>query len=156
VLSLAAVAQADSIVYDNLVNPLGNYLGGFAYEEAADDVELSGSGLFKAPPSLTPVSTSTATKPDPEPLSDERCAHAGSFGFNTPGDLLFSQTVPITATDGALIDFIDATPDVLLPGTVGVGLAFGGVDFDPTGAGSDAARSSFTRPGPATASTTTG
>ena len=129
----------DGIVYDNLVNPLGNYLGGFAYDELADDVELTGGGMF----SLATIAYAGFNFDGDETLTlnlyrMDGAPTPGSFGFNTPGSLLYSQTVPIVATAGSLVTFADATPDVTLPSVVGVGLRFSGVDFDPTGAGSDA------------------
>lgn len=135
----AISAQAETPVYDNLTTPLGNYLGGFAYDEVADDVQLSSVGAF----SRATVAYAGFNFDGDETLtltlySMDGPPTPGSFGFNTPGTPLYSQTVPITATSGALIDFIDPTPDVLLPSVVGIGLSFGGVDFDPTGAGSDA------------------
>ena len=148
VIGLASAAQADTTVYDNLVTPLGNYVGGFSYEEVADDVELSGSGLF----SRATVAYAGFNFDGDETLTlnlyrMDGAPTAGSFGFNTPGTLLYSQTQPITATDGSLIDFLDTTPDVALAGNIGVGLVFGGVDFDPTGAGSDAGPLLYHPPG---------
>jgi len=147
-LSCAAAVHAETVVYDNLVTPLGNYVGGFSYGEVADDVELSGSGLF----SRATIAYAGFNFDGDETLTlnlyaMDGPATPGSFGFDTPGTLLYSQTLPITATDGALIDFLDATPDVTLPGIVGVGLVFGGVDFDPSGAGSDAGPLLYHPPG---------
>jgi hypothetical protein len=126
------------VVYDNLVTPLGNYLGGFAYVEAADDMDLGPGGRtfesitvayagfnFDGDETLTVTIYEMDGAPTP-----------GSFGFNTPGTVLFTATVPITATDGAQITFTDNT-GIVLPDTVGVGFAFAGVEFDPTGAGAD-------------------
>jgi MYXO-CTERM domain-containing protein len=62
----------------------------------------------------------------------------GSFGFNTPGTVLFTATIPIVATDATIVTFVDPSGAVVLPDNVGVGLAFGGVEFDPTGTGADA------------------
>jgi hypothetical protein len=127
-------------VYDNLRTPLCNYLGGFAYEEVADDVTL-GPGPrilrsatiayagfnFNGDETLTLNLYQVNGAPTP-----------GSFGFNTPGTVLFSATVPITATDDSTITFFDRSGTTILPDVLGIGLAFGGVDFDPTSAGSDA------------------
>ncbi|MGE3310370.1 MAG: PEP-CTERM sorting domain-containing protein [Limisphaerales bacterium] len=139
---------AEIPVYDNLVTPLGNYLGGFAYEEVADDVTLSQVGRF----SRATVAYAGFNFDGDETLTlnlyeMDGAPTPGSFGFNTPGTLLFSQTVPISATDGALIDFVDLSGTVDLPAIVGVGLSFGGVDFDPVGAGSDAGPLLYHPPG---------
>lgn len=141
--------QADEVVYDNLVTPTGNYLGGFPYAEVGDEVELTGAGLF----TRASVAYAGFDFDGDETLTFNLYrmngpATPGSFGANTPGDLLYTQTVPITASNGALVDFVDTTPDVLISGFVGVGLSFGGVDFDPTGPGSDAGPLLFHPPNP--------
>jgi hypothetical protein len=127
------------IVYDNLVNPLGNYLGGFAYQEAGDDITLASTGVF----AFATVAYAGFNFDGDETLTltlynMDGAPTPGSFGFNTPGTVLFTDTVPIAATAGSTVTFVDPSPSVLLPSVVGVGIAFGGVDFDPTGAGSDA------------------
>ena len=136
---MAATAQAGTIVYDNLANPLGHYLGGFSYAEVADDLTL-GAG----PRQLESVTVAYAgfNFDGDETLTVNLYAMngaptPGSFGFNTPGDVLYSSSVPIVQTDGATITFLDNT-GTILPDALGIGLAFSGVDFDPTGAGSDA------------------
>jgi len=126
--------QADEVVYDNLATPLGNYLGGFPYAEVADEVELTGAGLF----TRASVAYAGFDFDGDETLtlnlySMDGAPTPGSFGENTPGTLLFSQTLPISASNGSIVDFIDTTPDVLISGFIGVGLVFGGVDFDPLG-----------------------
>jgi hypothetical protein len=128
-LAGSLAAQAD-LVYDNLQTSLGTYLGGFSYDEAADDVTLTGSGYF----SNARVAYGATGFDGDETLTLNLYAMdgaptTGSFGFNTPGTLLYSQTLPID--DSGLVDFIDATPDVVLPTYLAVGLIFGGVDFDP-------------------------
>jgi hypothetical protein len=50
----------------------------------------------------------------------------GSFGFNTPGTLLFTQTVPVSAGDLIAL-FEDASGTVLLPDYIGIGLIFEGI-----------------------------
>jgi hypothetical protein len=147
-IAMVSSVQAETLVYDNLINPLGNYLGGFAYEEVADDVQLSGGGVF----SRATVAYAGFNFDGDETLTlnlyqMDGAPTPGSFGFDTPGTLLYSQTLPIAATDGALIDFIDLSPSVNLPANLGIGLTFGGVDFDPTGAGSDAGPLLYHPPG---------
>jgi hypothetical protein len=135
-----ALLSVPEKVYDNLSTPLGNYLGGFAYEEVGDDVALAGTArVFE---SVT-VSYAGFDFDGDETLTLSLYAMdgpptPGSFGFNTPGSVLLSTTVPIAETPGATVTVIDPSPSVVLPDVVGVGLSFGGVDFDPTGAGSDA------------------
>jgi hypothetical protein len=41
--AVAAGFSAAEVAYDNLASPLDLYLGGFAYEEVADDVTLTGA-----------------------------------------------------------------------------------------------------------------
>ncbi|MBX3743970.1 MAG: hypothetical protein KF833_01545 [Verrucomicrobiae bacterium] len=136
-LALATGAHATQIVYNNLVNPLGNYIGGFPYEEVADDIQLSGSArIFE---SIT-VGYAGFNFDGDETLTVslyrmDGAPTPGSFGFNTPGSLLFSSTVPIGATDGTTLTI--PGNGIILPDYLGVGFSFGGVDFDPTGAGSD-------------------
>lgn len=138
-LLFCAVAHA-SVVYDNLATPLGNYLGGFAYEEVADDVTLGpGPRIFRS----AEIAYAGFNFDGDETLTlslyeMDGAPTPGSFGFNTPGTVLFSQTLPILATNGTTIVFADPTPSIVLPNVVAIGLAFAGVDFDPTGAGSDA------------------
>ncbi len=125
------VAQADGLVYDNLQSPLGVYLGGFGpYGETADDIQMTGSGIFKnARVSYAAVGFDGDETLTLNLYAMDGAPTAGSFGFNTPGSLLYTQTLPL---DGSgLVDFLDTTPDVLLPDYLGVGLIFGGVDFDP-------------------------
>ncbi|MGD9602287.1 MAG: PEP-CTERM sorting domain-containing protein [Gammaproteobacteria bacterium] len=129
-----------TVIYDNLVTPIGNYLGGFTYVEAADDVTLGpGPRVFQrltvayAGFNFDGDETLTATL-----YAMDGAPTPGSFGFNTPGTVLFSSTVPILASDGTTVAFVDPAPSILLPDYLAIGLAFGGVDFDPTGGGSDA------------------
>lgn len=136
----AAVAQAGAIVYDNLTTPSGNYLGGFSYSEVVNDVTLgSGARVFES----AKISYFGARFDGNETLTLNLYAMngaptPGSFGFNTPGTVLFSITVPIVATNGTVLTFTDNTGSVILPDYLGIGLVFGGVDFDMTGTGSDA------------------
>lgn len=71
-------------------------------------------------------------------------ATPGSFGFNTPGSLLFTQTVAISNGDNEAL-FSDASRAVILPDRVAVGLVYQGIDgaerfevplFDPPSVGS--------------------
>lgn len=136
---VAVVSQASQVVYDNLSNPLDAYIGGFPYAEVADDVTLApGARIFES----ASVSYYGANFDGDETLTLTLYAldgapTPGSFGFNTPGTALFTQTVPITATDSGLAVFSDLTGSLLLPDTLAVGLIFNGVDFDPTLVGSD-------------------
>jgi len=135
----ARTAEAGTIVYENLTTPLGNYLGGFPYVEAADDVELApGSRVFE---SLS-ISYAGFNFDGDEQVqvtlyAMDGAPTAGSFGFNTPGTVLFSTSMPILETDGTTLTFLDST-GIVLPDVVAVGLAFVGVEFDPTGVGADA------------------
>jgi PEP-CTERM motif len=132
-------ARAD-IVYNNLVNPLGNYLGGFVYAEVADDVTLGAGGrVFQQ----ADIAYAGFNFDGDETLtlklySMDGAPTTGSFGFNTPGTVLFSLTIPIIASSATIVSFSDASGTIVLPNVVGIGLTFGGVDFDPTGGGSDA------------------
>jgi hypothetical protein len=132
-------AEAGPFVYENLTTPLGNYVGGFAYDEIADDVVLGpGSRIFE---SLTIAYAGFNFDGDETVqvtlYAMDGAPTSGSFGFNTPGTVLFTETQPIGATDGMLLTFSDST-GILLPDVVGIGLAFFGVEFDPTGAAADA------------------
>ncbi len=140
VLAMSSHAHASTAVYYNLTNPLNFYVGGFPYVEAADEILLDpgpryfdssriayyGSN-FDGDETLTFSIYQMDGPPNPE-----------SFGFNTPGTLLFTQTVPIPAADVGLAEFHDPTGKILLPEVVAVGLAFGGVDFDASEGGNDA------------------
>lgn len=142
--------SGSTVAYDNLLNPLGHYLGGFPHAEVGDDFAL-GPG----PRTLESITvayagfnfsgdetlTMTIYRMDGPPTP-------GSFGFNTPGTALFSVTQPITATDGATLTFIDGTGTIMLPDYVGVGISFGGIEFDPTGAGADAGPLLYDPPSP--------
>ncbi len=128
-LAGSLVAQADGLVYDNLQTSLGTYLGGFAYAEAADDIQMTASGIFKN----ARVAYGSVGFDGDEALTLNLYAMdgaptPGSFGFNTPGTLLYSQTIGLDGSGFA--DFSDATPSVLLPDYIAVGLIFTGVDFD--------------------------
>lgn len=148
-LVAAALPTRATVVYGNLSHPLGNYLGGFAYSEVGDDLTLgAGPRVFEsisvayAAFNLKGTESLTVTmyKMDGPPTP-------GSFGFNTPGSPLFTATVPIAATPGTTVTITDST-GVVLPDVVGVGLSFNGVNFDPTGAGSDAGPLLFHPPSP--------
>jgi len=134
----ASTAHASSIVYDNLTTPLGNYIGGFAHEEVADDVTLGAGPSILDSLSVAYAGfnfdgdetlTATLYKMDGAPTP-------GSFGFNTPGTVLYSTTQPIIATIGTVLTFAGLAPlNILLPSNVAVGVMFGGVEFVPSGAG---------------------
>lgn len=134
----SAFAQAD-VVYNNLATPLGNYLGGFRYGEVADDVTLGAGGrVFQ---SVT-VAYAGFNFDGNETLTVrlyrmDGAPSPGSFGFNTPGTVLFTATTAILASAGTTVSFGDASGTIVLPDNVAIGLTFGGVDFDPTGGGSD-------------------
>jgi len=123
-------AQADGLIYDNLQTSLGVFLGDFGpYGEAADDIQMTGSGIFKN----ARVAYGAVGFDGDETLTLNLYAMdgaptTGSFGFNTPGSLLYTQTIGLDGSGFA--DFEDSTPSELLPDYIGVGLIFGGVDFD--------------------------
>jgi hypothetical protein len=137
-VAFGGLAHANT-VYNNLATPLGNYLGGFAYAEVADDVTLGpGNRVFR---SVTvayagfnfngdETLTLTLYEMDGAPT-------LSSFGFNTPGTVLFTAVKPIVATDGTTVTFMDPSGAIILPDIVGIGLRFAGIQFDPTGAGAD-------------------
>jgi hypothetical protein len=135
----AAMPATADVVFDNLLNPLGQYLGGFAYEEVADEAVLGpGSRVFSSI-SVAYAGfnfdgdeklTVTLYKLDGPPT-------LGSFGLNTPGTVLFTDTADIAETAGDVIIFSDSSGAIILPDTVVVGISLSGVDFDPTGQGSD-------------------
>lgn len=136
---LATASQASTVIYYNLSNPLGNYLGGFDYAETADEVTLAdGPRLFESAKMAyygrnfdgDETVTLTLYKMDGP-------ANPLSFGFSTPGSVLFSQTIPITAEASGLAVFSDASGRIQLPDRVAVGLAFHGIDFDAGISGSD-------------------
>jgi hypothetical protein len=137
--AFSAGARAE-VVYNNLVTPLGNYLGGFAYQEVADDVTLGpGSRVF----ANAQIAYAGFNFDGDETLTlklyrMDGAPTLGSFGFNTPGTVLFSQTLPISASDGTTIVFSDGSGTVVLPDYVGIGLSFAGVAFNPAGPGGDA------------------
>jgi hypothetical protein len=146
----SGIADAGVIVYGNLGTPLGTYLGGFSYAEAADDVSLGiGPRVFE----WARIAYAGFNFDGDETLTLNLYAMdgaptPGSFGFNTPGTVLFSSTIPIVATDGSIVTFSDPSGSVILPETVGIGLAFAGVDFDPTGGGSDGGPLLYDPPAP--------
>ncbi|MGE3311659.1 MAG: thrombospondin type 3 repeat-containing protein [Limisphaerales bacterium] len=140
VLAMTHHIQASSVVYYNLTNPLNFYIGGFPYVEAADEIQLDpgpryfdGSRIAYYGANFDGDETLTLSiyNMDGPPNSE-------SFGFNTPGTVLFSQTVPISAAAVGLAEFSDPTGTVLLPDVVAIGIAFGGVDFDASEGGNDA------------------
>ncbi len=59
-------------------------------------------------------------------------AKSGSFGFDTPGTVLYTASAKIVEGSANTIVFSDNSGSVLLPEVVGVGLSFGGIDFDPS------------------------
>lgn len=122
------------LVYDNTAFPLKFYLGGFGgYDMAADEVNLGlAPGLFS---SLTLWYVATGLEGDETvTVSIHRMDSAptpASFGFNTPGSVLYTATLPISEGVAAAT-FIDPAPSILLPGTVAVSLQFRGWDLgDP-------------------------
>jgi len=126
-------ADADSLVYGNLSNPLNLYVGGMPYEEIADDVVLGpGSRIFE---SLT-ISYAGFRFDGDENISVSLYALDGDPGFSTPGSVLFTAASPIVETYGSTLTFFDTT-GIVLPDRVAIGIAFRGVDFDLAGIGSD-------------------
>lgn len=119
---------------------------GFPWDEIADDLTLTSGGIFSSAEiayagfgfSGDETLTLNLYAMDGAPTS-------GSFGFATPGSLLFSQTLPLAESADGRITFTDAAPSVVLPSTVAVGLVFdidfpsemaGPLLFDPPTAGS--------------------
>jgi hypothetical protein len=125
-------AQADGLAYDNLQTSLNTYLGGFGpYGEAADDITLASTGIFKnAKVAYDGVGFDGDETLTLNLYAMDGAPTPGSFGFNTPGTLLFTQTVSLDGSGFA--DFSDPTLSLTLPGYLAVGLVFDGVDFDPT------------------------
>jgi hypothetical protein len=129
------------VVYENLTNPLGNFIGGFHYEETADDMTLSSGGVLE---SITVAYAGFNFDGDEfltvRIYAMDGPATPGSFGFNTPGTELFAGTQMIaeTPSGSSTVTFVDATGTVVLPTIIGVGFLFTGVEFDPTGAGANA------------------
>jgi hypothetical protein len=133
--AMITITTQAEVVYDNLTTPLGLHIGGFPYEEVADDFSLG-----EGPRILQSITVAYAgfNFDGDETLTVNLYAMdgpptAGSFGFSTPGELLFTTTVPIAATVGAEITINEPTGLVGLPDTLAVGLSFGGVDFIPGG-----------------------
>ena len=127
--SLPLQSHAVEIVYNNLINPLGAYASALGYEEAADDVALGGTARifdsltvayagfdFDGDETLTVSLYRMNGAPTP-----------GSFGYNTPGSVLFTATVPIGSTPGATLTFSDSTVGVL-PNVLAVGFKFSGIN----------------------------
>lgn len=146
VLAFAGSVQADQLVYGNLGTSLGVYLGGFGpYGETADDVALAGGGIFTSARIAyaalgfdgNETLTMTLYRMDGSPTP-------GSFGFSTPGSVLFTQTIPLDGSGFA--NFSDGTGSVVLPDYIAVGLTFAGVNFNP--ATSDAGPVFYDPPNP--------
>jgi hypothetical protein len=132
-LAFCALSMAQPLlavpVYNNLVTPLDVYIGGFAYGEIADSIILSSGGTFTS----ARVAYAGIGFNGDETLTFNLYAMDGaptaaSAGSSTPGTLLYSQTIAIDGSGIAV--FVDATPSAVLPATIGVGLIFGGVDFN--------------------------
>lgn len=146
-LTLAQAARADTPVYENLTTPLSSYIGGFAYEETADEIQMVSGGIF----SSAKVAYAGFNFSGDETLTlnlyrMDGPPSPGSSGVNTPGSLLYSQTLPIIASDNGLAVFTDLTPAVVLPDYIGVGLAFHGLSGDPAAGGEDAGPLLYTPP----------
>ncbi|MBX3747961.1 MAG: thrombospondin type 3 repeat-containing protein [Verrucomicrobiae bacterium] len=136
-LACAPMSQAASIVYYNLSEPLGTYLAGFPYVEAADEVTLGpghrvfhGATIAYHGENFDGDETLTLTL-----YSMDGAPTPGSFGFNTPGTVLFSETVPIVASESGWAVFTDLTGTVVLPDVLAVSVAFGGLSVAEGDAG---------------------
>lgn len=108
---------------------------GFPWDEIADDIALTSGGTF----SSAEIAYAGFNFAGGETLtlnlySMDGAPTPGSFGFATPGSLLYSQTLPITAANDGRVTFTDAAPSVVLPSTVAVGLVFD-IDFPNSQAG---------------------
>lgn len=133
-------SQASTVVYYNLTNPLNHYVGGFPYVEAADEITLDEGPRFFEQARIAyyganfdgdETLTLTLYQMDGAPSP-------GSFGFNTPGTVIFTETVPIASALVGVATFSDLSGRLQLPDVLAVGLAFQGVDFDPSEGGTDA------------------
>jgi hypothetical protein len=124
---LAPLPAPAAVVYDNIGGPLGLYLGGFGpYDSVADDVALAPGprifsrleveyyGKYLEGDETVRVRIHTLNGP-PTP---------GSFGFNTPGTVLWERIVPVGNTDPGVgvISAADPVPSVVLPDVVAVSL----------------------------------
>jgi hypothetical protein len=111
VCGLAAAAQAN-----------------FPWEEVADEISLT-SGIFQsAEIAYLGQSFNGGETLTLKLYAMDGAPTSGSFGFNTPGTLLFEETVPIGASLSGLATFSDASGSIVLPSTIAVSLSFGGID----------------------------
>lgn len=136
-LALSPMSHAASVVYYNLSNPLDMYLAGFPYAEAADEVTLGpGHRIFQGATVAyrgenfdgDESLTLTLYRMDGAPT-------AGSFGFNTPGTVLFTETVPIVAGETGWAVFTDLSGTVILPDVLAVSVSFAGLSVADGDAG---------------------
>ena len=109
---------------------------GFPWGEIADDIEMIAGGELKS----VEIAYAAFNLGGGESLTlnlyeMNGVATPGSFGFATPGDLLWSATVPIGTTIGSLALFDAVGAGVVVPDYIGVGLVFNGIDFPSESAG---------------------
>lgn len=138
---LAAVqAHASFVVYYNMTNPLNDYIAGFPYVEVADEITLADGprffegariAYFGADFDGDETLTLTLYRMDGPP-------NPTSFGFDTPGSVLFTQTIPIAAAPVGIAEFSDPSGVIVLPDVIAVGLAFQGIDPTQTPGNPDA------------------
>lgn len=108
---------------------------GFPWEEIADEVIIGAPSIL----STVDVAYRGLNFSGNETLTLNLYAMDGAPSpwttpFATPGNLLFTQTIPLAAPNG-IASFSDASGTINLPGTVGIGLVFGGIDYPSEAAG---------------------
>lgn len=109
---------------------------GFPWGEIADDIQMIAGGDLKS----VEIAYAAFNLGGGESLTlnlyeMNGAPTPGSFGFVTPGDLLWSATVPIGSTIGSLALFDAVGAGVVVPDYIGVGLVFNGIDFPNESAG---------------------
>jgi hypothetical protein len=139
-LALAAVlpsatAQATQVVYDNFGTLLLDEGGApraltGTYVEVADEVELAPGprGFHQIEVAYLGVGFTGNETLTVELYAMDGSPTSGSFGFDTPGTVLFAGTQAVAgAPGGAVATFTDASGTVTLPEILGVGVVFGGL-----------------------------
>jgi hypothetical protein len=120
--------QADGILYDNLQTSLNTYIGGFGpYGEIADDIQMTGSGIFSSARSPIRASASTATDLTMTLYAMDGAPTPGSFGFTTPGTSSIRRPSPSTA---AVSPSSSTRRRARRCPAKSASAVFGGVDFD--------------------------
>lgn len=109
---------------------------GFPWGEIADDIQMISGGILKS----VDIAYAGFNFNGDESLTlnlyvMDGAPTPGSFGFATPGSLLFSSTVDISETVDGLATFEAGDAIVELPDYIGVGLVFNGINFPSESAG---------------------